>query len=225
MPSTVIASNHAKYDAWKKQLDMSADSFKMLLMRSDFVFNKREMAKVINVRGDTGAIATISFTAPNQIDDSGSGFLTAGFIVGNKIEITGTTSNNIEVTIASVTAGQILTEESTITTEGAAAGHQIRTSDEYQGGNGYTSLIDAGSPITMTTPALVENDSDNRADWTIDDVAVTASGGTLGPIGGAIIFDETSTDDTIIGYIDFGGPVSVANGENLNIAGIVARLN
>ena len=54
---------------------------------------------------------TIAFNdnnpAADTITDSGNGFVAAGFIAGQVIAITGSTSNNITVTIATVAAGLI----------------------------------------------------------------------------------------------------------------------
>lgn len=62
--------------------------------------------------------ATISFTAPDLINDSGNGL--GVFSVGDKITVDSGTNDGV-YTVASVTAGQIEVVEQTILTEGAGA--------------------------------------------------------------------------------------------------------
>lgn len=57
----------------------------------------------------------------DTITDTGSGFLTAGFEEGDKITVTGSTSNDGDYTIVSVVAGTITLATGVLTTEGAAA--------------------------------------------------------------------------------------------------------
>jgi len=66
--------------------------------------------------------STISFThnaeSADTISDSGNGFVTAGFVEGDKITITGDSENNGDYTIDSVVAGTItLISTDTLTTE------------------------------------------------------------------------------------------------------------
>jgi len=63
--------------------------------------------------------ATISFNATaNTIVDSDSGFVTAGFAAGDKITVSGTTSNDGEYTIKTVVAGTItLDDDDSLTDE------------------------------------------------------------------------------------------------------------
>lgn len=73
----------------------------------------------MQVQGGLGGIyayatytaSTISFVeggaSPDYIEDSASGFLTAGFVVGMSIAITDTASNNKTVTINGLTASRI----------------------------------------------------------------------------------------------------------------------
>ena len=50
-----------------------------------------------------------------------------------------------------------------------------------------------------------------------------ASGGIIGPSPGAIMYDDTTTENTIIGYIDFGGDESRTDGLDLDIKNIELR--
>jgi hypothetical protein len=64
-------------------------------------------------------------------------------------------------------------------------------------GNGY-------SPAAMILDSLDEDDANDRSEAVFQDVQWTASGGNIGPSNGAIIYDDTVADDTIVGFIDFG---------------------
>ena len=70
------------------------------------------------------SVSTISFThnaeSADTINDSGSGFETAGFIVGDKITVTGNSDNNGDYTIDGVAAGALtLVSGDTLSTEAA----------------------------------------------------------------------------------------------------------
>lgn len=69
----------------------------------------------------TKTATTISFTAPSTISDSGSGFVTAGFYIGQTITVTGSASNNGTYTITNVTAGVITVSQTSIVNEIAGA--------------------------------------------------------------------------------------------------------
>lgn len=65
--------------------------------------------------GATKTAATISFTASTKtIADSGNGFVTAGFRVGESVAITGSGSNNGTYTLMSVAAGAMTVAESLV---------------------------------------------------------------------------------------------------------------
>ena len=66
---------------------------------------------------------TISFTAPDTIDDSGNGF--GIFSAGDIIEVEGTTSNDGIYEIDTQAVGQLTTIEQTLTTEGAGGSFTI----------------------------------------------------------------------------------------------------
>lgn len=76
----------------------------------------------------------------------------------------------------------------------------------------------------ITTPAVAEDDANDRAEFTCDNVAWVTNGGNIGPSPGAIIFDDTTSDDTIIGYLDFDGDKTATDGANFSIQNIKFRL-
>lgn len=94
------------------------------------------------------------------------------------------------------------------------------SASELATANGYT----AGGQV-LTTPLVTEDDTNDRADFTYDNVTWTASGGDI-VASGAIIFDDTTGDDTIIGYIDFGGDKTASDGGGtLTVANGIIRLS
>lgn len=85
--------------------------------------------------------------------------------------------------------------------------------------NGYT----AGG-FTLTGVTVTEDDVDDRTEVTWNNATWTASGGAIGPSPGAIIYDDTVTDDPIVQYIDFGGDQTQADGGTATISNIETRI-
>jgi uncharacterized membrane protein len=103
----------------------------------------------------TYTASTISFhentPSADTIEDSASGFLTAGFVVGMTVTITDTASNNKNVTIAALTASVITllsTDDLTDEAEGSATiatptyGYQVLGFKQWSGSNGIE-LVDS----------------------------------------------------------------------------------
>jgi len=83
---------------------------------------------------------------------------------------------------------------------------------ELSTGSGYT----AGG-ATITVNSVTENDTDDRADVDIADVSWTASGGSIGPYSGAIIYDTSSGDNTVVCYKSFGGDQTTNDGQTIKL--------
>lgn len=94
------------------------------------------------------------------------------------------------------------------------------SASELAAGNGYTA---GGATMTLTGGAVTEDDTNDRGQAAFDDVTWTASGGNIGPTPGAIMFDDTTTDDTIVGYIDFGSDKTAPDGQPLTVQNIFVR--
>lgn len=139
-------SNHFKYQLGKKAIDISADSFKIILVDTSFAF-------------DADAHATL----------------------------------------ADVTASP---------------------SPELATGNGYTQ-----QNKTLTSGSWAENDTDDKGIRTFDSVSWTASGGSIGPTGAAIIYDDTVSDKTVVGCIDFGDDYTIAEGASIFISAPVLSIS
>lgn len=93
------------------------------------------------------------------------------------------------------------------------------SASEQTTGYGYT----AGG-VTLTGVSIDQNDTDARADITWNNITWTASGGDVGPLAGVIIYDDTITNDPIVGYIDFGGAYTVADGGTAAVANVKVRI-
>ncbi len=93
------------------------------------------------------------------------------------------------------------------------------SANELTAGNGYTS-----GGQTLTGATLTEDDVNDRAECTFNNAQWTASGGSIGPSPGAILYDDTTADDTVIGYIDFGGDQTATDGGTFTVSNITVRL-
>jgi len=101
-------------------------------------------------------------------------------------------------------------------------GYSDVSANELATGYGYTQ-----NTKTLSEAAVTEDDTNDRCEVTWSNVTWTASGGSIGPTPGAIIFDDTVTTpqaDPIIGYIDFGGEQTQADGGVATISGIKFRI-
>lgn len=74
--------------------------------------------------------------------------------------------------------------------------------------NGYAGGVDIENAATQTGAVIT---------LTAADKTITASGGTVGPFRYAVIFNETATDDPLIGYYDYGEAITLGDGESFVI--------
>lgn len=101
-------------------------------------------------------------------------------------------------------------------------GYADVSASELPTANGYTQ-----NSKTLSGVAVTEDDTDDRTEVTWSNVTWTASGGSIGPTPGAIIFDDTVTTptaDPIVGYIDFGGDQTQADGGTATISNVEVRI-
>ncbi len=61
----------------------------------------------------------------------------------------------------------------------------------------------------LIVTAVTENDTDDSCDVTVNDVLWTPPTGDFDDTVGMIIIDDTSTDNTVVGFIDFGVTESI----------------
>jgi hypothetical protein len=81
---------------------------------------------------------------------------------------------------------------------------------EIGAGNGYTA---GGTAVTITASSqtaglykLVGND-----------IVFTASGGSIGPFRYAVFYNDTATNDELIGWWDYGASITLLAGETLTV--------
>jgi len=94
---------------------------------------------------------------------------------------------------------------------------------ELANGNGYTT-----NGIILGGVVVTEDDVDDRTEITWNNASWTAAGGPIGPSPGAIIYDDTPVApqaDPIVGYIDFGGNQTQADGGVATIANPEVRIS
>jgi hypothetical protein len=80
-------------------------------------------------------------------------------------------------------------------------------------GGGYTAGAGGGytlDSVTLTTASGV-------AKVTIADEVITASGGSIASFRYAVVYNDTATNDPLIGWVDYGSSVSPATGETFTI--------
>ena len=94
------------------------------------------------------------------------------------------------------------------------------SASELSTGFGYTA-----TGLTLTTPLITEDDTNDRANITYADAVWTASGGSIGPAAGAIIYDDTTGDDTIICYDPFASDLTATDTNTLTISSIELRVS
>ena len=101
-------------------------------------------------------------------------------------------------------------------------GYADVSASELANGNGYST---GGN--TLAGVAVTEDDDDDRTEISWDNTSWSASGGSIGPSPGAIIYDDSPTSpqaDPIVGFIDFSGEQSQSDGGVVTIANIEIRI-
>ena len=92
----------------------------------------------------------------------------------------------------------------TTKTTAESGGTQLSTA------NGYTQDDKTLNNVTVSTVTT------NDAKFDADDVSWTASGGSITAIG-ALVYNDTDTNDPPVAYIDFGGSESAGDGTDFRI--------
>ena len=81
---------------------------------------------------------------------------------------------------------------------------------EIAAGNGYTA---GGTAVTVTSSAQAGGTySLVLAAW-----SVTASGGAVGPFRYVVLYNDTATNDELIGFVDYGASYSLPDGQPFTV--------
>ena len=85
--------------------------------------------------------------------------------------------------------------------------------EEIPTGFGYTAR-----GIVLLSGELTEDDVNDKGSmiWNYNPTWL-ATGGSIGPAGAAVIFDEDSSDDTVVGVIDFGEDYTATEGLSIQV--------
>lgn len=94
------------------------------------------------------------------------------------------------------------------------------TADQLGTGNGYTQ-----NDKTLTGISVVEDDTNDKAAITWDNATWTATGGSIGPTGAYIIYDDTTADDTVVACVDFGTDYTIADGSSIQLQNIAVGIS
>lgn len=89
-----------------------------------------------------------------------------------------------------------------------ATDNQLSQITQISGVNGYTT---GGTAASISSSAQ----SSGTYKLVLADVTFTASGGSIGPLRYAVLYDDTATNDELIGYWDYGTDLTITDGNSL----------
>lgn len=81
---------------------------------------------------------------------------------------------------------------------------------EISSGNGYTA---GGSTVTISASSQTAG----LYKLVGGDVTITASGGSIGPFRYVVLYNDTASNDELIGWWDYGSSITLLAGETITI--------
>ena len=78
---------------------------------------------------------------------------------------------------------------------------------------------------TLTGVSVTEDDANDKAAVTWSDPTWTASGGDIGPTGSLIVYDDTTSDNTVVFCSDFGTDYTLTDGSSFQPQGLAVDLS
>jgi hypothetical protein len=84
---------------------------------------------------------------------------------------------------------------------------------EISAGNGYTAGGQALDSVTWAETGA----GTGIWQFTSADEVFTASGGSIGPFRYIVLYSDTSTNDKLVGYLDYGSSISVTDGNTFTV--------
>lgn len=91
----------------------------------------------------------------------------------------------------------------------SAANSVLADITQIGAGNGYTS---GGTAVTMSLST-----SSGTAKVTGTDIVFTASGGSIGALRYAVLYNATTSGNPLVGWWDYGSSITLASGETLTV--------
>jgi len=94
------------------------------------------------------------------------------------------------------------------------------TSDPTASGNGVLANVTEISYTNLSSRAITTSSSEESGGTyklTLTDLVLTASGGSVGPFRYVYIYNDTASNDEIIGYYDYGSSVTLNDGDTFTL--------
>jgi len=206
-------------DGTENNLTIGTYMVRCLLMRTGFVFNKDTHATLLNLKTNSTAISLTASNGPSKFTRAAGDFTTDGFVVGNYVTTNSAHAANQGPFLISVLTPTVMTVTDTlgvdvvldVATEPETI--TITSNNELATGFGYTQDTKLTGVMTIT-----EDDTLDVGDADFPTVTWTAAAGSIGPTPSAIIYDDSTSDNTIIGCYAFSAEETATDGTTFNLA-------